>query len=48
MKNWICYNLLGEKPQDVGMCGMLLALGMVGFLLCCWVYLFIYVPFFCI
>jgi hypothetical protein len=46
MKNWICYNLLGEHPDSVDAFGMMSGLGIVGFLLGSWVYFFIYIPFF--
>ena len=46
MKNWICYNLFGEHPDDVDVYGMVLGLGIQGFLVFWAVYLFIYIPFF--
>lgn len=46
MKNWICYNLFGEHPDDVDAYGMVLGLGIQGFLVFWAVYFFIYIPFF--
>jgi len=46
MKNWICYNLLGEHPDDVDAFGMILGLGIQAFLVFWAFYLFIYIPFF--
>ena len=46
MKNWICYNLFGEHPDDVNGFEMLLGLGIQAFLVFWAFYLFVYVPFF--
>ena len=46
MKNWICYNLFGEHPDSVDMFGMISGLSLLGFLVSCAVYLFVYIPFF--
>ena len=45
MKNWICYNLFGEHPDDVDTFGMILGLGIQAFLVSWAFYLFVYVPF---
>ncbi len=45
MKKWICYNLFGH---DTDTFGMISGLSLVGFLVGCWVYLFVYIPFFTI
>jgi len=44
MKNWICYNLFGEHPDDVDMFGMVSGLGILSFLAFWFCYLFIYIP----
>lgn len=46
MKNWICYNLFGENPDNVDMFGMISGLSLLGFLVGCAVYLFVYIPLF--
>lgn len=45
MKNWICYNLFGEHPDDVDAFGMVSGLGILAFLAFWACYLFVYVPF---
>lgn len=45
MKNWICYNLFGEHPDDVNGYDMVLGLGILSFLVFWACYLFVYVPF---
>lgn len=46
MKNWICYNLLGEHPDDMDTFGMVSGLGIQAFLVFWAFYLFVYIPFF--
>ena len=46
MKEWICYNLLGEYSKDVDIYGMISGLGIVSFLVFFAYYLFVYIPFF--
>lgn len=46
VKKQICYNLLGENPEDVNIYNMLIGLGIEGLLVFCAFYLFIYIPFF--
>ena len=48
MKKWICYNLFGNGPDNVGMIGMLSGLGIIGFLVGGYIYFFIYIPFFAV
>lgn len=45
MKNWICYNLFGEHPDNVNGYDMVLGLGILSFLVFWACYLFVYVPF---
>lgn len=46
MKNWICYNLFGEHPDDVDTFGMILGISILSFLVFWASYLFVYIPFF--
>ena len=46
MKNWICYNLLGEHPDDIGTFEVIGGLGILSFQIFWAFYLFIYIPFF--
>ena len=39
MKNWICYNLFGDHPDDVDTFGMVSGLMLIGFLVGCAVFM---------
>lgn len=44
MKNWICYNLFGENPENVDTVGMIGGLVVMGVPVVSGVYLFVYIP----
>lgn len=46
MKKWLCYNLLGEKPEHVDIFQSMAGLGLISFFIFWASYLFIYLPFF--
>jgi len=44
MKNWICYNLFGENPDNVDTFGMISSLCLLSFLFGSWIVLFVVAP----
>lgn len=46
MKNWICYNLLGENPDNVDTFGMISGLCLLSFLFGSCIILFVVAPFY--
>ena len=46
MKKYICNHIFGEEPDNVDTFGMISGLTLIGFLFGCFVYFFVFIPFF--